>query len=144
EDVPEIIEKSRDITDRVAEMTADVRTLKEALAKVKVDRDPEMLRYAADLLDAVEASKAEVGVKPVTGIGGLRDAIPAHQWVLKGHKEANLLTLLASSKAELASKLTHTALGSPYLMKFPGKRAVDMLEWLKENHPETKALFARD
>jgi hypothetical protein len=145
EDVPEIIDKSRNITDQVAEMTADVRTLKEALAKMKVERDPELLRYAGDLLDTVAAApKATVGVKPITGIGGLRDPVPAREWVVKARKEANLLTLLTSSKAELASKLTSTALGSPYLLKFPGKKAVPLLDWLKENHQETKLLFALD
>jgi hypothetical protein len=98
------------------------------------------VNYAASLLDAVEASGAKVGKKPVLGMGGMQDVVPAAAWAAGARRDASLWTLLSGSKAELATKLTTTALGSPWLIDIGGKR-VAMLDWLKEHHPETKELF---
>jgi hypothetical protein len=48
---------------------------------------------------------------------------------------------VAKSKLSLLTVLTNTPLGSPWIMQFDRRKQVPMLDWLKENHPETRALF---
>ena len=62
-------------------------------------------------------------------------------WASSARRNAKLLTLVARSKPELLNRLTSTALGSPWLIQLANNKRMALLDWLKENHPETKALF---
>jgi hypothetical protein len=78
DDVPDLVEKTRSVTDTLGDVAADVRRLKEALARLKTDRDPELVAYADSVLDCVESSGATVGLKslPLTGPGLRSSARP--------------------------------------------------------------------
>src|SRR5262249_37225557 len=76
EDVPEIAQKSRAFAETAAEVAQDLRRLKETVARLKADRPPDLVDYADSLLDAIEASGAEVSTKPLLGgLGGKKPAI---------------------------------------------------------------------
>jgi hypothetical protein len=142
EDLPGILERARTATDNLAEVSADVRTLKDALAQMKAKRDPALLEYAASVLAFTEAARgATIGSRPLTGVGGVRNAVPAKVWAASARRNVPLLTLVTKSKPDLLNRLTRTALGTPWLIQLADRRRMNLLEWLKENHPETKALF---
>ena len=51
-----------------------------------------------------------------------------------------LLAILAKSKKEMLTRLGKTKLGLNWYLEMPGKEPMPLIEWLKENHAETKAL----
>jgi hypothetical protein len=142
EDLPGILERARSATDNVAEVSADVGSLKEALGQLKANRNPALEDYAESVLGCVEASNGTVGARPLTGVG-VRNPVPAKVWAASARRNAKLLTMVAKSKPDLLNRLTSTALGSQWLIQLANKRTT-LLNWLKENHPETKALFTGD
>ena len=55
-------------------------------------------------------------------------------------KEALLLTILVRSRKELVTRLAKNKFGSSWYIRVGDGEPVELLEWLKDNHPDTKAL----
>ena len=128
------------VTEMVSELAADVRTVKQTLARIPLVRaDAELAAYANSVLSAVEQSGARVGVKATLG-RGLKKSVPAQEWVVGARREAALLTRISRSKKDVLAKLTTNVFGAPWLLESGGER-VPMLDWLRKNHPPTAALF---
>jgi hypothetical protein len=141
EDIPAIVTRTRDVSETVSELAADLRKMKTALAHVKAERDPELVAYADSLLDFVGRTEAQVGARPLIGLGsGLQNPVPAKAWAASARNEATLATIIHRSKLAVLTAMTSNALGQPWFMQFGNKRVL-MLDWLKQNHPETRELF---
>lgn len=143
EQLPEIVEKVRATTDTVAELAADIRQLKELAGVTSTGRDQNLVAYANSVLATIEASGGTIGLKKKLGGSGLKNEAPAKEWAAGARKEALLLTVLARSKKELLTRLAKNKFGSSWYIQIGNSEPVELLEWLKANHPETKALFER-
>ena len=141
--LPEIVEKVRTTTDTLAELAADIRQLKELAGVTSSARDQNLVSYANSVVSAIENSGGTIGLKKKLGGSGLKNEVPAKEWAAGARKEALLLTVLARSKKELLTRLAKNKFGSSWYIQIGNSEPVELLEWLKANHPETKALFER-
>jgi hypothetical protein len=138
EKLPEILEKSRRSADAMAEVSADIRQMRDLAGAPEGARDQTLVAYADALLDAVQASGGTIGLKPKLIGSELKDTQPAAEWAVAARKEALWLTLRVKSKQELLERLTKNMYGSEWYIQLPGKEPQALAEWLKANHPESR------
>jgi hypothetical protein len=112
EKLPSILEKTERSATALAELSDDVRQLRD-LAGAAGPRDATLATYADAILDRLEASGVTIGTKAKLS-DKLADPQPAKQWVAAARKEAVWLTFRATSKAELLERLTQTKFGSDW------------------------------
>ena len=128
--LPEILEKTRTSTETLAQLSDDIRQLRD-LAGATGPRDATLAKYADDLLDRIEAAKdARVGVEAIIG-KGLKDPQPAKEWTAEARKEALYLTFRAKSREELLERLTKNKFGSDWFIQSGGAPPVKLREWLE-------------
>jgi hypothetical protein len=150
EQLPAILAKTRvtvealgegvpQITDTLVDVAADVRNLKEAIGKSSVSADIKQLAYGESLLQFVGASGGTVGL--ASDSGELRKAQPAREWANSARKDLLLYTMLTQTNEQLLGKMTSTKFGSPLSIRVGEAAAVQLIEWLKANHPATRSLF---
>src|SRR4051812_11201434 len=96
--LPDIVEKTRTTAETLAELSEDLRQLKELAGVAHTVRDKNLVSYATSLLDTVEASGGQIGVKKMLGGSGLKNLVPAKEWVVSARKEALVLAVLVRSK----------------------------------------------
>ncbi len=140
ENLPAIMDKTQTTMETFAELAEDIRQLKELAGLSTVARDKSLVAYADSVLRALEASGAGIGLKKTFGGSGLKNVVPAKEWVVGARKEAVVLTLLARSKKDLATRLSRNKFGSPWYVQTDDKPPVTMLDWLKANHAPSKDL----
>ena len=140
EHLPEIVDKTRTTTKTLAELAEDVRQLKELAGVTSSARDEGLVAYANGALKQIESSGGVIGLKKTFGGKGLKDQLPAREWAVGARKEAVLLTVLAKSKKELATRLSETKFGSAWMIQIGDQEPVPLLDWLRENHPPSKEL----
>lgn len=134
EHLPEIVERVDTTTEVIADLAEDIKQLKELAGLGGTKRDENLVAYANGALKVIAASGGTIGAKKVIG-KGLKNTQPAEEWVAGKRKWAALTLLRVKSKKEVLAWLTKGA-----YIEFAGKEAVPLLDWLKEHHPETKAL----
>jgi hypothetical protein len=139
ESLPEVVDRVDRTTEVVAELAEDIRQLKELAGITSGKRDENLVAYANSLLKKIETSGGTIGVKKLTS-RGLKNTQPAAEWAAGARKEAVILAILVKSKKEMLTRLGKTKLGLNWYMEMPGKDPVPLIEWLRENHAETKAL----
>jgi hypothetical protein len=158
-ELPQMVEKTRTTTDTLAkhlpemvdhvsrtatelsELAEDVRQLKELAGVTNTVRDKNLVAYANSVLKMIESSGGVIGVKKTFG-QGLKNTRPAAEWAVGARKEALFLSLIVKSKKEMLTRLARTKFGSPWYIELPGKEPRTLLDWLKENHPESRELEA--
>jgi hypothetical protein len=140
--LPEIVEKTRTTAETLAELSEDLRQLKELAGVAHTVRDKNLVAYATSLLDAVEASGGQIGLKKTFGGSGLKNLVPAKEWVVSARKEALVLTILVRSKTELMTRLAKNKFGSHWYIQIGDREPMTLMDWLKANHPATKELSA--
>lgn len=129
EHLPEIVDKTRLTTETLAELSQDIRQLKELAGVSATARDQGLVAYADRLLDAIETSGGTIGLKKTFG-QGLKNELPAKEWVVGARKEALVLTVLAKSKDELLKRLTHSKFGSDWYLQVADAEPVPLQDWL--------------
>jgi ABC-type transporter Mla subunit MlaD len=137
--LPRVVERIDSTTETLAELSADVRQLKQLAGLTGKARDEGLTAYANSLLDKIAASGGAIGNKKVVG-SGLKNKRPAAEWVVGARREALFQLLLAKSKKEMLDRLAKTALGGHWYIELPGKEPMTLTDWAKENHPESKGL----
>lgn len=138
-DLPPMVEHAAQAAEELAELSADIRQLKELAGVSSTVRDQNLVAYANSVLKKIETSGGVIGVKKNLG-HGLKNTRPAAEWAVGGRKEALFLSLLVKSKKEMLTRLATTKLGFSWYMQMPGKEPVRLLDWLKENHPDSQNL----
>src|SRR5262245_62034726 len=116
--LPEIVDRTGAITEALADLAADIRQLKELAGVANTARDRNLVAYADSVLDLVEASGGQIGLKKKLLGSGLKEVRPAKEWVAGARKEALLLTVLAKSKQELLTRLAKNKFGSDWYIQF--------------------------
>ncbi len=137
--LPRVVDRVERTTEVMAELAEDVRQLKELAGLNRTPRDKTVAAYADSLLKQVAASGGVIGVKKTVG-RGLKNPRSAADWVAAERREAVILTLLGRTKKEVLKAIVTTKFGFPWYIQFPDREPVKLLDWLKENHPETRAL----
>jgi hypothetical protein len=80
-----------------------------------------------------------IGVRKTMG-KGLKNPVPAAEWVAGERREALFLVVLGRSKKEMLKAIVTTKLGFSWYIQLPGQEPVKLLDWLRENHAQTKEL----
>lgn len=140
EELPEIVERIRKSTDTLATLSEDIRQLKELVGVSNSARDKNLVAYADNVLDTIEAVQGTVGLKKTFGGSGLKNPLPTKEWVVGARKEALFLTVVAKSKQEFVTRLTENKFGSQWYIQINGQEPVALLDWLKANHAATRDL----
>ena len=134
--LPEILEKTRTSTETLARLSEDIRQLRD-LAGATNARDATLAKYADELLDAIEAADARIGVEAIIG-SGLKDARPAQEWTADARKEAVYLAFAASTRQELLERLTKNKFGRDWLIQEGQAAPVKLIDWLGAKLPATR------
>jgi hypothetical protein len=140
EQLPEIVDKARTTTETLADLAEDIRQLKELAGVSTQARDKNLVAYANSVLDSIETSGGTIGLKKGFSAKGLKNPVPAREWVVGARKEAVFLTILANSKAEFTTRLTRNKFHSPWYIQVGEQEPVTLLDWLKTHHPATRDL----
>ena len=136
--LPKLVDRAEAVSDVLADLAEDIRQLKQ-LAGVGKARDENLVSYANSILTAIEKSGGYVGVHNVVR-KGLKNERAATEWVPGARKEAVVMTLLVSTKKDMAQKIAKTKLGFDWWIEVPGQKPMRLLDWLKANHKETREL----
>jgi hypothetical protein len=98
-----------------------------------------VVAYAESVLQKIGSSGGVIGVKKNIG-KGLKNTRPAAEWVEAERREAALMAVLGRSKKQMLQAIVTTKLGFNWYIQLPGKPPITLLDWLRENHEETKAM----
>jgi hypothetical protein len=142
EHLPEIVQKTRTTVDTVAELADDIRQLRELLVGTHTPKDTKLVTYANSVLKRIEASEGKIGLKKLPPGKGLKNPLPAKEWVAGVRLKTVFLTVVAKSKKELVTRLGKNKFGLHWYMEVGGKDAMTLLDWLKANHPETSEVLS--
>jgi len=143
-DLPVILANTRKSTETLAEVSGDIKELRNLAGVEDAPRDKTLVTYADGLLDLVEAQTgAQVGVEKLIG-KSLSDPLPAKEWVAGARKEAVWLTFRAKSRAELLDRLTQNRFGSEWKIQFADEPPQSLRDWLVEHHPPTTEAMAQE
>ena len=135
--LPVILDNTRKTTDTLAEVSRDIKDLRDLAGLQDAPRDETLVTYADEILDLVEQQRdAVIGTEKLIG-KSLSDPLRASEWVAGARKEALVLTVRAKSKHELLRRLTENKFGSAWKIQFGEAAPVPLRDWLVENHMAT-------
>lgn len=138
EHLPEILANVKKSTETLVMLSEDIKQLRDLAGASGGSRDRTLVTYADSILDFIESSDAQIGLKKKVLGSGLKSAMLATEWVVDARKEALWLTFRAKSRNELLERLCENKFGSSWFIQFDDKDPISLIDWLKENHPETK------
>lgn len=141
--LPDILNNTRRTTETLAEVSSDIKDLRNLAGVSDTPRDATLVTYADSVLDLIESQNATIGTEKLIG-KELSDPIPAKEWVAGARKEAVWLTFRAKTKSELLDRLTQTKFGSAWRIKIAEEAPVSLRDWFIENHPPTAETQASD
>src|SRR5262249_48950407 len=122
-------------------LSGDIKQLKELWAGLNADkRDKTLLGYANSVLNLLEKQNAKIGLTKMIGKGVRTKSLPAKEWVVGARREALWLTIVAKSRKEILERLCKNWLGSHWHIQFEDQAPRRLIDWIKENHPESKNL----
>lgn len=139
--LPDMMEKAHTSVDTVAELAADIRQIKELLVGHNPPKDASLVAYATSVLQAIEASGGTVGQKKLTFGKGLKNALPAKDWVHSARLEATYLAFVAKSKKDLVTRLSKSKLGFAWYIEVGAAEPQPLLDWLEAHHAETREIL---
>ena len=143
-DLPVILANTRKSTETLAEVSGDIKELRNLAGVEDAPRDKTLVAYADSVLDLVESQEnAQIGVEKLIG-KSLSDPLPAKEWVAGARKEAVWLTFRAKSRAELLDRLTESKFGSDWQIQFSDEPPQPLRAWLAEHHPPTAEATAQE
>ncbi|MBI5367499.1 MAG: hypothetical protein HZA54_10720 [Planctomycetes bacterium] len=136
QNLPRILEHTQKTTQVLANLSEDVRALRDLAGLADgaggAVRDPSLVRYADDVLDRIEASGAQIGLAKKVFGSGLKDLLPAAEWVRGARKEALWLAFRATSREELLRGIGQNMYGSKWFIQAAGKEPVELETWVRE------------
>ena len=137
--LPRILEKTESSAQTLADLSADVKQLRDLAGLPQGTRDKTLAVYADQVLDAVEASGGTVGLKSLLpGKDRLKDPQPAKDWVAGARKEAVWLTFRADSRRELLERLCRNKFGSDWMIQVGDADPLTLAAWVTEKLPPTE------
>jgi hypothetical protein len=143
ERLPPILENTRKSSETLTVLAEDLKQMRDLAGVAKGPRDRSLSEYYDSVLDFIEASGGQIGLKKLLG-KGLSDAMPATEWVVGARQEGLLRTTVmrAKSRQEILQHLTNNWRGADWYIQRADQEPQKLLEWLQQNHPETMELPA--
>ena len=140
EKLPVILDNTTRTSQTLAEVSRDIKDLRNLAGVDDVPRDRTLVTYADSVLDFIQAqTDAVIGTEKLLG-KKLSEPQPAAVWAAATRKEAVWLTFRAGGKTELLDRLTATKFGSAWMIHVAPAAPVPLRAWLVEHHPPTAAL----
>ncbi len=139
--LPAILHKTETTANTLALLSEDVSRVRDLAGLTESARDDGLVVYADEVIDLIEDSGATIGVRKLIG-SGLKDLRPASEWAVDTRREALVLTLTSSSKAELLQSICTTILGNDWYIQSDDGGATPLRDWITAHHPPSKALGA--
>ncbi len=144
DDLPRILDKTRDTADTMATLSQDVQQLRALVIGEGTSRDENIIAYETDVLRLIENSAGKIGVKKMLGTG-LADPVPAKEWVTRERKAALWDLARSRSKADLLNRIGHSAVTKrTWYIDTGDKEFSTLVDWIKANHPASQELEASD
>ncbi len=137
--LPEILENTTKGSETLAVLSEDLKQLRDLVGLSANPRDKSLVAYADSVLDFIESQDAQIGLKKKVFGGGLKSAVPTNEWVVSARKEALWLIFRAKSRDEFLRRLCENKFGTKWFIEFSGGQPVALIEFLSENHPDTKS-----
>lgn len=138
--LPGLLAKAETTAETVAELSEDVKEFKVLWSGLNPQaQDAGLLRYATGVLKLIGSQDAVIGTEKVFG-KELSNPQPAKDWAAATGKEAAGLAVVCKSRPEVLTSLCRTKFRSQWLIQFPGKPPVPLIDWVKQNHPESREL----
>jgi len=138
--LPAVLANVKQGTETLAHLSKDIEGLRDLAGVANGPRDRSLVTYADSVLDFLDQQKGQIALDKLIG-KGMKDAVSVQDWVTAARKEALWLTFRANSKAELLDRLGKNKFGSPwYFVPAAGGAAVPLIDYLKQNHPDSKTL----
>jgi hypothetical protein len=137
--LPRIVNRAETTAETFAEISEDLKQLKELAGLVNSPRDKNLVSYATSILQLIEAQDAVIGTRKLTG-KGLSSPVPAREWAAGARKESLFLTAVVRSRGEYLNRLCTSLLRRTWYIQFDDQDPVPLKEWLKANHPDSKDL----
>ncbi len=138
--LPEILEKTRRSSEILAALAEDVKLLRDLAGVSQQARDRSLVRYADSLLDLLEAADALVGLEKKVFGSGLKETLPAKEWLVGARKEALWQSFRCKSKQELLAHLCANLYGSSWWIKAGDAEPQPLEDWFREHHDESRDL----
>lgn len=142
EKLPEILASTKKSTDTLAQLSDDIKQLRDLAGISGQARDRSLVGFADQLLDAIESSGGKVALNKKFFGSGLKDVIDAKEWVVAARKEAVLQTFRAKSKAEILKRLCKNKFGSDWMFQSGESEPIPLIDWLAQNVPDAMAVAA--
>ncbi len=144
ENLPEILANTKKSTATLAVLSEDIRQLRDLAGVASGNRDRSLVVYADRLLDLIEASGGQVGLQKIIFGGGLKELLPASEWVVAARKEGLWLSFRAKSKKELFERLTKTKFGAAWHIQFDNAEPTSLADWLAQQDAETAEILQQE
>jgi len=139
-ELPKILANTKTITESMKDLSNDLKQLRELGGISGGAKDNSLVKYADDVLDLIQKQDAKIGKKKLLR-DSLKDPLPAKEWVVGARREAIYHSFRVRSKREMLEKLTTTLTGGTWYIQFADEDPVPLLEWVKQNHPDSAKLF---
>jgi hypothetical protein len=139
EHLPAVLANVKQGTETLAHLSKDIEGMRDLAGIANGPRDRSLVVYADSILDFLDQQKGQIGLEKLVG-KGLKDTVPVQDWVTGARKEALWLTFRANSKAELLDRLGKNKFGAAWYFAPATGEPVQLIEFLKQNHADSKAL----
>jgi hypothetical protein len=138
--LPQILANLNTTTTTLAALSKDINSFRDLAGMVDTPQDRSLVVYADSILDFLEAQQTgKIGLTKIVG-DGLKDVVTASEWARDSRKEALWLTFRASTKKELLDRIAKNKFGSDFYFTGPGIEPMKLIDFLRNNHPESKGL----
>jgi len=137
ENLPDILANTKKSSATLAVLAEDIKQLRDLAGAAGGDRDRSLVVYADRLLDLIEESGGQIGLQKKAFGSGLKELLPASEWVVAARKEGLWLSFRAKSKRELLDRLTKTKFGSAWYIQIENAEPMSLADWLGQQNVET-------
>jgi hypothetical protein len=139
--LPTLLTHSEVAVDDLADLSDSFKQYKGLMGVVHVaSQNKGMLSYGLSILSLLGGHDATIGVKKPGSKQELRRAVPAKQWASAAQKDAQFLSMVSTSKADVLHGLARTKSASPLYIQVEKQAPRLLADWLKETHPESKGV----
>ncbi len=138
--LPQILANANQATTVLAAVSKDINAFRDLAGLVDTPQDRSLVVYADSVLDFLESqTTGQIGLTKIVG-KGLKDVVTAAEWARDSRKEALWLTFRESTKQELLERMGKNKFGSDWYFTGPGIEPTKLIDFLRNNHPESKGL----
>src|SRR5262249_17482561 len=123
EHLPPIVKRAEAMAETFAEISEDLKQIKELGGLMNSPRDKNIVSYATRVVQLIEKQNAVSGTKKLTG-KGLSLPIPAKEWAVGARKESLFLAAVVRSRGEYLNRLCVSILQRKWYIQFDDEEPI--------------------